>query len=116
MPKRVLLIGDIGDDNYFFSTCQKIFLSTPVFIKNTMQDVDVLLKAEDSDVIFIRIDQDYRYKVLLSCKIKTKIPRACVVWIAANSRYALPAFENNIDGYIELPITEAKIGAILKRL
>ncbi len=117
MQQRLLLIGDIGlDDDYFTSACQKIFSSTPVLIKNATEDSEVLLKAEQSDMVFIRIDLDYNFSFVLSGRIKTKFPYVRVVWIASNNRYALPAFENNLDGYFELPVTEAKLGAVKKRL
>jgi len=117
MQKKLLLIGDIGgDDDYFSSACQKIFSSTPDMIKNAADDSDVLLRAEQLDMVFIRIDQDYTCNFALSGKIKSAFPHVRVVWIAANNRYALPAFENNLDGYFELPVTEAKLGAVKMRL
>jgi len=116
MVKRLLLIGDIEeDDNYFSSVCQKIFSSTPVFIKKAINDSDVLMMARQSDMVFIRVDQNYGYSFALSGKLKKNFPNVRVVWIAANSRYALSAFENNLDGYFELPVTEAKLGVVKKR-
>jgi len=117
VDQKLLLIGDIGgDDDYFLSACQKVFSSTPIMISNDHNESEALLRAEESDMVFIRIDKDYNVSFALSGKIKTRFPHVRVVWIAANNRYALPAFENNLDGYFELPVTEAKLGVVKKRL
>lgn len=117
MAQRLLLIGDLGEDDRLFSSiCHKLFSSTLVFTKKTIDEPDVFLSAKESDMVFIRIDQNYRYGIALSNKLKRDFPKIHVVWIATNSQYALPAFENNMDGYFELPVTEAKLETVKKRL
>jgi two-component SAPR family response regulator len=117
VDQKFLLVGDLeGEADYFTSVCQKVFSSTPVLIRNETNEPEVLLKVEASNMVFIRIDKDYSLNFSLSGKIKTMFPQVHVVWIAANNRYALSAFENNLDGYFELPVTETKLGAVKKRL
>lgn len=116
MQQRLLIIGDIEEEHYFSKVCQKIFSSTPIFMKSANEELDVLLNLQQSDVVFIRIDKNYPYYYELSIRLKTEYPILHVIWIAQNGQYAVPAFENNMDGYFELPVTEAKIGAVKKRL
>lgn len=117
MDQRLLLIGDMGGEcDVFLLACEKVFASRPLVITSESNEPDLLLRAGQSDMVFIRIDRDYNCNFSFSRKIKLAYPHVRVVWVAANNRYALPAFENNLDGYFELPVTEAKLGAIKKRL
>lgn len=93
-----------------------MFSSTPIFIKHANVEPDILAIAGQSDLVFIRIDQDYIFHFSISGKLKKNYPNVNVVWIAQNNQYALPAFENYMDGYFELPVTETKIGAVKRRL
>lgn len=117
MSYHVLVIGDTDLDSKSFSrifsdACDQL----PVFITQGTAGVSDFLMDYKADAIFIRIDMPTTNGLEITRSIRKGFPEINLVWMAYSGGYAMAAFEEGVDAFLELPMTREKLPAVLKRL
>jgi two-component SAPR family response regulator len=90
--------------------------SSPMVLTKEPQELMGFLKKEEVEVVFIKIDEVSTKGLEITRAVKRSYPMVNLVWMAYSKSYAMSAFEENIEGFILLPITKDKLQEVVKRL
>lgn len=88
----------------------------PVYITQGTDQVFDFLNNHDLDAIFIRIDVASNNGLEITRRLKEKFPKIKLIWMSYSDSYALDAFKEGVDAFIELPMTRENMHGALKRL
>lgn len=119
MQNRVLILGDLGMAT---DKINRIFLDawniTPICITQEMDSVREYLKVNKASVLFLRIDVTGNNGLEVTRSVKRNMQETKIVWMASKESYALSGFEEGVDAFLSLPLSEEKlegVGKILER-
>lgn len=117
MSFHAFIIGDIDQEpRAFCKTISNGWDQTPVYITQGTDRVVDFLEEHKVDAIFVRIDVASNNGLEITRFIKEQFPEIKLVWMSYSNSYAIAAFEESVDAFIELPMTHEKIQSALKRL
>lgn len=116
MTNHAVLIGEIDLEN---QRVNEIFMEAwcdqPDTISESIESLDECMREHSTTVAFIRIDEVRNNGLKITRELKQKYPSIGLVWMAYGKNYALSAFDEGVDAYLELPLSHEKLIAVRER-
>lgn len=116
MTNHAVIIGEMDMDT---ECIDEIFMDTwydqPDKTSETLEGFDELIRENSVTIAFIRIDEVRNNGLKVTRMLRQKYPMMRLVWMAYGKNYALSAFDEDVDAYLELPLSHDKLAAIGER-